>query len=85
MFKGTPTLGTTDWVAERPLIERINEAEGLLIDELNRERNTLRERGVFHDYAHRRSTPRPEHWLVAEWPPVMGPLPVHGPTVAMTG
>ena len=29
-----------------------------MIEELNRERNALRERGVFHDYAHARTTPR---------------------------
>ena len=57
MFKGTRTLGTTDWVAEQPIRERLNAAEASLIEELNRERNTLRERGVFHDYRHAASTP----------------------------
>jgi len=58
MFKGTPTLGTTDWAAERPVVDRIEATERELIAELNRARNALTERGVFHDYAHARSTPR---------------------------
>ena len=58
MFKGTPTLGTTDWNAEAPLVDRINMTEAELIAELNRARNESRERGVFHDYSHARSTPR---------------------------
>lgn len=58
MFKGTQTLGTTDWEAERPIRERIDETEAALIEEWNRARNELRERGVFHDYRHRESTPR---------------------------
>ncbi len=57
MFKGTPTLGTSDWQAERPLIERIRSTEHALIEELNRARNAMRERGVFHDYRHLESTP----------------------------
>lgn len=58
MFKGTHTLGTTDWEAERPFNERIDATEGAIIVELNRARNDLQERGVFHDYAHARTTPR---------------------------
>lgn len=58
MFKGTRTLGTTDWDAEAPLVERINTTEAKLIAELNRARNDIQERGVFHDYSHARSTPR---------------------------
>jgi predicted Zn-dependent peptidase len=58
MFKGTPTLGTTDWTAERPIRARIDELEAELVAELNRNRNALRQRGVFHEYAHRTGTPR---------------------------
>jgi predicted Zn-dependent peptidase len=58
MFKGTPTLGTTDWAVERPIRARIDELEAELVAELNRNRNALRQRGVFHEYAHRTSTPR---------------------------
>ncbi len=58
MFKGTTSLGTTDWEAERPLIMAIRETESALVEELNRARNELRERGVFHDRAHARTTPR---------------------------
>ncbi len=58
MFKGTPTLGTTNWEAERPLYERIYALEQELIREQNRAHNDLQQRGVFHDYRHRESTPR---------------------------
>ena len=58
MFKGTETLGTTDWASERPIRERIRDTESALIEEWNRARNALRERGVFHDYRHAASTPR---------------------------
>ncbi len=57
MFKGTRTLGTTDWQAERPIIEEIDATEQALILEMNRARNELRQRGVFHDYQHAKSTP----------------------------
>lgn len=56
MFKGTRTLGTSNWEAERPLIDRINATERALIEAQNRARNDLRQRGVFHDYQHRQST-----------------------------
>ncbi len=58
MFKGTPSLGTTDWAAEKPLMEAIANTERALIATRNLERNTIRERGVFHDYAHARTTPK---------------------------
>jgi predicted Zn-dependent peptidase len=58
LFKGTPTLGTTDWEAERPLIHEIRATELKLEEALNADRNTIRERGVWGDYAHARSTPR---------------------------
>ena len=58
MFKGTPTLGSRDWPKERELHERIQQAEDALEEELNRARNALRERGVFHDYQHQETTPK---------------------------
>jgi len=58
MFKGTPTLGTRDWAAELPLRERIGSVERAMVEEWNRARNDLRERGVFHDYQHAASTPK---------------------------
>ena len=58
MFKGTPTLGSVDWEREKEVHEQIRAAEDALIEELNRSRNDLRERGVFHDYRHRQTTPR---------------------------
>lgn len=57
MFKGTETLGTRDWQAEAPIIEQIYATEKALILELNKERNALRQRGVFHDYSHIDCTP----------------------------
>ncbi len=60
MFKGTPTLGSTDWEREKALHEQIRAAEDALIEELNRSRNDLRQRGVFHDYQHKETTPRIE-------------------------
>ena len=57
MFKGTHTLGTTDWRAEEPLYRELIATESELIRALDRERNELRERGVFHDYQHAVSTP----------------------------
>ena len=64
MFKGTPTLGSTDWQREEALHEQIRAAEDALIDELNRSRNDLRQRGVFHDYQHSETTPRIEELRV---------------------
>lgn len=57
MFKGTRTLGTTDWAAERPIRDRIDSLELSLVAEKNRARNDIRQRGVFHEYAHRQSAP----------------------------
>jgi predicted Zn-dependent peptidase len=57
MFKGTETLGTTDWNAERPVRERMRAVEEAMIEEWNRVRNDVRQRGVFHDYQHAASTP----------------------------
>ncbi|VUX56250.1 putative Zn-dependent peptidase [uncultured Woeseiaceae bacterium] len=58
MFKGTTTLGSTDWEREKGLHEQLRAAEDALIEELNRSRNDLRQRGVFHDYQHSETTPR---------------------------
>jgi predicted Zn-dependent peptidase len=58
MFKGTPTLGTSDWEAERPIRERMWEVEAALIEEKNRARNVIRQRGVMDDFRHAESTPR---------------------------
>jgi predicted Zn-dependent peptidase len=58
MFKGTETLGTTDWAAERPLREQIWATEKAMIEEWNRAQNAVRQRGVFHDYQHAPTTPR---------------------------
>jgi predicted Zn-dependent peptidase len=60
MFKGTPTLGSRDWEKEQNLHEEIMLAEDALIEAQNRSRNDLRERGVFHDYRHRDTTPEIE-------------------------
>ncbi|MFZ1806095.1 MAG: insulinase family protein [Cyclobacteriaceae bacterium] len=58
MFKGTKTLGTSNWQAESKLIEELYAAEAELIEELNKERNTLRERGVFHGDKWTATTPK---------------------------
>lgn len=60
MFKGTASLGSSNWEQERKLHERIEQAEDALIEAQNRARNDLRQRGVFHDYRHRESTPEIE-------------------------
>jgi len=60
MFKGTPTLGSLDWPREEELHAEMRAAEDALIEELNRSRNDRRERGVFHDYRHRETTPEIE-------------------------
>ena len=57
MFKGTHTLGTLDWDAERPIYEELLRTEADLTQALNKARNEIRERGVFHDFRHRESTP----------------------------
>jgi len=57
MFKGTPTLGSRDWEREQDLHRQIEAAEDALIEALNKSRNDIRERGVFHDYQHKTTTP----------------------------
>jgi predicted Zn-dependent peptidase len=58
MFKGTPSLGTTNWEAEKPLIDELFATELELEEALNAARNTIRERGVWGDFKHAESTPR---------------------------
>ncbi len=58
MFKGTPSLGTSDWESERPYVEELLATELELEEALNAARNTIRERGVWSDYKHAQSTPR---------------------------
>jgi len=58
MFKGTPSLGTRDWSLEAPLQESIDATERALVEERNRARNELRQRGVFQEYQHAASTPK---------------------------
>lgn len=58
MFKGTQTMGTTNWEAEEPLIEALFATELELEEALNAARNDIRERGVWGDYKHSESTPR---------------------------
>lgn len=60
MFKGTPTLGSRDWEREQALHGQIEAAEDALIEALNKSRNDIRERGVFHDYQHKTTTPEIE-------------------------
>ncbi len=60
MFKGTPTLGSRDWDREQDLHRQIEVAEDAFIEALNRARNDTRERGVFHDYQHKTTTPEIE-------------------------
>lgn len=56
MFKGTTTLGSRNWDREKELHDQIQVAEDALIEALNKSRNDLRERGVFHDYQHQETS-----------------------------
>jgi predicted Zn-dependent peptidase len=60
LFKGTATIGTEDWDGERPLLEKILRLEEELLQERNRARRELRQRGVFLDYQHQTTTPQIE-------------------------
>lgn len=60
MFKGTPTLGSRDWAREERLHDEIQATEDALEEALNRERNALQQRGVFHEYQHEVTTPEIE-------------------------
>ncbi len=58
LFKGTASIGTEDWNAERPLLEKSFRLEEALLQERNRSRRELRQRGVFLDYQHQATTTR---------------------------
>ncbi|MFT4769135.1 MAG: putative Zn-dependent peptidase [Glaciecola sp.] len=58
MFKGTPSLGSSDWSAEQPIRERMKVVEAEFIEEKNRARNAIRQRGAMDDYRHEPLTPR---------------------------
>ena len=49
IHQGTTSVGTSDLAAEMPILQEIHETEQELIAVRNRERNHLRERGVFFD------------------------------------
>ncbi len=49
IHQGTTTLGTHDLAAELPILQEIHDTEQELIAVRNRDRNLLRERGVFFD------------------------------------
>ncbi len=57
VHQGTTTIGTTDLAAEIPIFRRIHETEQELIALRNRERNKVRERGVFIDEMAWQETP----------------------------
>lgn len=57
IHQGTTTLGAPDLASELPILERIHETEAALIAVRNRERNRLRERGVFIDELAWKETP----------------------------
>ena len=57
IHQGTTTVGTGDLAAELPILQRIHDTEQELIALRNRERNTLRERGVFIDEMAWQETP----------------------------
>ncbi len=63
MFKGTATIGTHDWEAEKPILDEILELERDIIQERNRARSEMRERGVYHDFKHAETTPQLEHLM----------------------
>lgn len=58
MFKGTPSLGSSDWSAEQPIRERMKAVEAQFIEEKNRARNAIRQRGAMDDYRHQEASPR---------------------------
>jgi len=65
MFKGTATIGTYDWEKEKPLLDEVLQIERDVIQERNRSRSELRERGVFHDFKKAETTPELESLLGA--------------------
>ena len=60
IHQGTTTVGTTDFASELPILREINETEQELLAVRNRERNQLRERGVFFDELDWPTTPEME-------------------------
>jgi len=60
IHQGTTTLGTTDLAAELPILQEIHDTEQELIAVRNRDRNLLRERGVFFDELGWPTTPEME-------------------------
>ena len=60
IHQGTTTVGTTDFEAELPILREINETEQELLAVRDRERNQLRERGVFFDELDWPTTPEME-------------------------
>jgi predicted Zn-dependent peptidase len=57
VHQGTTTVGTTDFESEKPLLREIHETEQKLLATVNRERNRLRQRSVFHGDLEWPSTP----------------------------
>jgi predicted Zn-dependent peptidase len=49
VHQGTTTVGTTNFEAEKPILKEIYETEQQLVAVRNRERNRMRERGIFYD------------------------------------
>ena len=60
IHQGTTTVGTTDFESELPILRQINETEQELLAVRDRERNLLRERGVFFDELDWPTTPEIE-------------------------
>ena len=60
IHQGTTTVGTTDFESELPILREINETEQELLAVRDRERNQLRERGVFFDELDWPTTPEME-------------------------
>lgn len=56
LFKGTATIGTHDWTREKPVLDDILALEREMLQERNRSRRALRQRGVFHDHQHEEKT-----------------------------
>jgi predicted Zn-dependent peptidase len=57
IHQGTTTIGALDLARELPILEQIHETEAALVAARNRERNVLRERGVFIDELAWKETP----------------------------
>jgi predicted Zn-dependent peptidase len=57
IHQGTVTVGTTNFEAERPILQRIHETEEELLELWDLEKNQLRERDIFYDEVDWPSTP----------------------------